>query len=303
MDGKRYVRIGIVLTAALLIVIVGWLLYSYFSYGDEWADYDELYRTEKGAAVFVEDTRTPYHALYREGRVYLPAELLIGQVDDRFYLSRENELFYTLPGGTVEIAPGQQSWTIEGVVTETPWPVCVKEGEVLYVVADLVERLVDVDVCFYDKPQRVLILPGSRAEERATVKKDAQVRVQAGRKSPILTEIQPEDSVCILGELDDWRKVRTDDGFVGYLPASALGETVTDDIVSGFRHPDYTGAGAKLDGPVRLVWHQPSTLEANRTFTEYIAPVEGVTVVSPTWFALSDNDGSITSLAEAWYVE
>lgn len=303
MDSKRYVRIGVILTVVLLIIIVGWMLFRHFSYGDEWADYDEVYQTEKGAAVMFDDGLTTYHALYRNDRVYLPMDLLVERLDERFYLSTENVLLYTLPRETVEISPGQQSWTIDGQVTETPWPVCLEENDSLYVAADLVKRLVDVEIRYYDTPQRVLILPGSRTETEASIKREVQVRVQAERKSPILTEVLPEGTVYVLGELDGWRKVRTTDGFVGYLPASALGETVSDEIVSGFEQPDYTGAGAGLDGPVRLVWHQTFTLEANRTFAEYIAPAEGITVISPTWFALSDNDGGITSLAEAWYVE
>lgn len=303
MDNRKYVWVGVALTVVLLITVVGWMLYDRFSYGEEWANYDEMYQTERGAAVFLDDVQTPYHARYRNGRVYLPLDLLTAELDDRFYLSVEGAVLYTLPGGTVEVLPGQQSWVIDGQVTETPWPVCIEEQEKLYLVAELVRRLADVEINYYANPERVLILPGSRTETRSTVEKTAQVRVRAGRKSPILTEVRDGDEVFVLQELDDWKKVRTADGFVGYLPGSALGETVSEAVVSGFEVPDYAGAGADLKGPVRIVWHQTSTMEANQTFAEYIAPAQGLTVIAPTWFALSDTDGGITSLAESWYVE
>lgn len=302
-SSRKYVKVGIVLIVALLIVIVGWTVYSHFSYGKEWADYSEVYQTEKGAAVFVNDSQTAYHALYRDGQVYLPVKLVMDELDDRFYLSAENVLMYTLPDETVEVYAGQRGWSVGGQVTETTWPVCIEENGMLYVVADFVERLVDIEVRFFDSPQRVLILPGSRSETSAAVEKAAQVRVLAGRKAAILTEVESGDDVIVLSEHADWRRVRTADGFVGYLPASVLGETVSDAFVSEFVHPDYTGAGAQIEGPVRLVWHQVFVQEANSVLEEYLELTEGLNVISPTWYALADNEGSITSLAESWYVE
>lgn len=302
-SSRKYVKVGVVLVVTLLIIVMGWTVYSHFSYGKEWADYSKVYQTEKGAAIFVNDSQTAYHALYRDGQVYLPVELVMSELDDRFYLSTENVLMYTLPDETVEVCVGQQSWSIGGQVTVAQWPVCFEENSVFYVAVDFVERLVDIEVKVFDSPQRVLILPGSRAETSATVKKKAQVRVLTNRKAAILTEVNPGDTVYVLNQFDEWQRVRTSDGFVGYLPVSALGESVSDAFVSEFVHPDYTGAGAQIEGPVRLVWHQVFVQEANSVLEDYLASTEGLNVISPTWYALADNEGSITSLAEAWYVE
>lgn len=302
-SSRKYAKRGVILIVALLVIVVGWTVYRHVSYGKEWADYSEVYQTEKGAAVFVNHSQTGYHALYRNGQVYFPVKLVIDELDDRFYLSRENVLMYTLPDETVEVSAGQQSWTIGGQVTEIPWPVCFEENGTLYVVADFVERLVDIEVRLFDDPQRVLVLPGSGAETSATVEKKAQVRVQAGRKALILTEVDSGDTVYVLSEHGGWRRVRTTDGFIGYVPAGALGETVTHSSVSEFEHPDYTGAGAQIDGPVRLVWHQVFVPEANSLLLDYLPMAEGVNVISPTWYVLADEEGGITSLAEKWYVE
>jgi len=72
---ERYVRVGIILMAALLIVTGAVVVFSRFSYGKEWADYDRVYQTEKGAAIFVHNSQTSYHAVCRDGQVYLPVEL------------------------------------------------------------------------------------------------------------------------------------------------------------------------------------------------------------------------------------
>ena len=51
-----------------------------------------------------------------------------------------------------------------------------------------------------------------------------------------------------------------------------------------------------------MVWHQVTSTDANATFDDAVADMTGVNVISPTWFSIADNDGNLTSLAEADYV-
>ncbi len=302
MDSSRkYVLTGVVVTAALVIVIVGWLLIRHFSYGKTWADYDELYHTDQGIAVFLDDSVTPYYGIYRGGQVYLPADAVKELLNDRFYVTAEGSLLYTLPDETVEATPEQRAWTIGGVTSRTEWPVCFTRQKTLYVAVDYAALFTDMRYFRYEGPDRLLLYSGGGEESWAQVRKKAQVRYLAGRKSLILTEVVPGDSVCVLEELDGWTKVRTENGFIGYMPSKTLGETVVREAETGYLAPDYTGTS--LEGPVCLAWHQVFVQEANQSLTEFLEDTEGLTVIAPTWFSLADEEGGFTSLAEQWYVD
>lgn len=54
------------------------------------------------------------------------------------------------------------------------------------------------------------------------MKKDTQVRYLGGVKSPILTEVKKSDKVTVLEDEDDWMKVATADGYVGYIKTKSL---------------------------------------------------------------------------------
>ena len=54
------------------------------------------------------------------------------------------------------------------------------------------------------------------------VKRDTQVRYQGGVKSPILTEVKKNDKVRVIEDEGDWKKVRTEDGFIGYIAKRSL---------------------------------------------------------------------------------
>ena len=68
----------------------------------------------------------------------------------------------------------------------------------------------------------------------AEAKKDTQVRYQGGVKSPVLTEISKNDIVTYIEDEGDWKKVRTEDGFIGYVKKSALRDEETQKIDRGF---------------------------------------------------------------------
>lgn len=300
-NSRKYVFVGAALTAVLVVIIVGWMLISHFSYGKEWADYDELYHTDKGTAVFIDDTVTSYYGLRRDEQMYLSVDMVKALLNDRFYVSSEGILMYTLPDETIEIAPEQRMWTIGGVTTRTSWPVCFEKDDVLYVAVEFAAMFTDMRYSVYEEPDRLMIYLGSGEETWAHVTKDAQVRYLAGRKALILAETAAGDEVCVLGIMDDWTRVRTSDGFIGYMPTKALGESSSLTLENEYIVQDY--AGTSLDTPVCLGWHQVFVEEANQYLTEYLDTAQGLNVISPTWFALSDEEGNFTSLAQQWYVD
>jgi spore germination protein YaaH len=101
--------------------------------------------------------------------------------------------------------------------------------------------------------------------------------------------------------MDRWDRVRTEDGFVGYVEHRRLGETSNETPVSNFEKPVYKNI--TMDEPVSLAWHQMTTLEGNASFDSVIANTKGVNVISPTWYELTDNEGNFRSLASAEYVK
>ena len=208
---------------------------------------------------------------------------------------------YTLPEETVETAPEQRQYTLGGETTVTGWPVCFTRDGYLYVAVEYVAKFTDMRYFFYEAPDRLMIYRGSGSEQVAQVTDEAQVRYLAGRKSLILAEVSEGDEVRVLEAMDDWTKVRTTDGFIGYMPTKALELTHTLALENSFLEQEYTSIFS--EDPVCLVWHQVFVQEANQYLTEYLDVTEGVTVISPTWFALSDEEGGFTSLAEQWYVD
>ena len=65
--------------------------------------------------------------------------------------------------------------------------------------------------------------------------------------------------------------------------------------------PEYTNI--QKDYKINLVWHQTTSMDANYNIIYDIANVKKVNTISPTWFSIASNDGTLDSLALADYVD
>jgi len=137
--------------------------------------------------------------------------------------------------------------------------------------------------------------------DTAFIKKTGQVREKGGVKSPILTELSQGESVDVLEPMEKWSRVRTGDGYIGYIENRKLeaGEQVRPESL--FEAPVYTSIS--MDEKVRLGFHQVTRQEANSTLESYAGATKDMNVIVPTWFNVVSSDGTYNSLASKEYVE
>jgi len=136
---------------------------------------------------------------------------------------------------------------------------------------------------------------------KADIKKNTQIRVKGGIKSPIVADVLKGSSVTILDKGENWSRVCTEEGHAGYLKNKMLVEERSERISREFEEPEFTHL--LKDEPISLGWHQVTSPEANDKIANVLQSTKGINVVSPTWFYLNDNDGNLFSLADKDYVD
>jgi spore germination protein YaaH len=95
--------------------------------------------------------------------------------------------------------------------------------------------------------------------------------------------------------------VRTDDGYIGYIPVKELKDEETQKVEYKSDEDEYTHI--TMDEKISLVWNQIYNQTANSNLESAIANVKGVNVISPTWFSIADKNGNLSTLADLDYVE
>lgn len=300
------VMIAVVLIIVIAGVSVGATLWERYSYTKERADLSEYFGIsgETDVAIILQDEILEERARIWDGVYYLDLNTVHQYFNARFYEDRgEGLLLYTIPDdiikteiGSSEVSDGDGSRSMGYVPARY-------EGDTLYVAVDYVKQYTNFEYEGFMEPNRLQIYTLWEERQVAEAKKDTAVRVLGGVKSEILEEISAGDKVVILEQMETWSKVKTADSVIGYVenkrlnaPRVELPIPVTD-----YEEPVYTSQ--TREGKVNLGWHVVAGPGGNDTLDEVIANAKALTVISPTWFKLNDNEGGFTSFASQSYVD
>ncbi len=248
-------------------------------------------------AVFLDNVQAEsVTGRYIDGEVYLPLTWVNENINEKFYWDAAgSQLIYTLPESIV-YADGS-------TLGSNGKPLLVQKDDQVWLMTGLITTYTDVRMEVFDSGEvkRIFVDTVWDAEEVSAVKKDGKVRIRGGVKSDILTDVLSGAEVTVLENLENWTYVRTSDGYVGYIQNKLLEAAETRARVSTFDEPEYTSIS--MEEPVTLVWHQVTSQKANQSMEQLAANTKGVNVIAPTWFMLTENDGTYESLADQSYVD
>ena len=256
---------------------------------------------ESQVAITLDNDILDTYATTINGEVYVDFNFIYNNLSSRFYWdSNENILLYTTSSDIIS-AEAEATSYMTGKSSVDFGKVIVKAtADSALVHLDFVSNFADIRVSYYNEPNRVVITKTWGDVSVASAKNNTQVRLDAQIKSPILSDIATGASVTILEEGKEWHKAATSDGFIGYVEAKNFSAISSETLVSD--KPAEVFHHMKMDKPINLLWHQTMNTSANAKISTILSESKGVNVISPTWFALKDNEGNISSLASKDYV-
>ncbi len=303
---RRKKNLGIRIAFLILLIIMAAaavFLWKRYSPSREEADRNKYYgiENENQLAIIVDNQIVEPHGMIADGKAYIQYEIVRDYINSRFYWdANENILLYTLPNDMVSVGVGSKEYTVSKEKNTQDYVILKTEGSTAYIALDFIQQYSNIDYEVYDNPGRVMIVSDWGETTVAEVKKNTQVRYRGGVKSPILAEVKKKDEVTVVEHEGDWEKVRTKDGFIGYIKGSALKEAEKKTISREFEEPEYTNI--KKDYTINMAWHNVTNTTANDSVLQRIAESKGLTTIAPTWFHVEDVEGNIDSIASSSYV-
>lgn len=295
-----------VLVVLILIVLVGAagvgsFLINRYKPGTEYMAGNEYFNLtdENSVALIQNGELLEEQAVLIGGEPYAAYTYVESRLNSCFYWDEETKgILLTTSGGVQTLLPG------DAAVAKTPGgqPAVQQESDgKVYISLDVVKEYTDLDYAYYRDPNRVVIRNEWDGVEQATVQSDtAQVRQKGGIKSLILADVQKGDTLLYLENLDNWCKVMTADGYTGYIQTEDISEP---EAIEARTAKKDSYERITRDHKINLVWHQSTSTESNDAMAEMTAEMTGVNVISPTWFSVTDETGTISSLASADYVK
>lgn len=251
-----------------------------------------------------------WKALVEGTEIYLPFDLLKEKVDPYIFLDEDSE--------QVVITNEHQVFTLHQAVLHEhlkdeqvalQFPVRNIDG-VIYIPMTPLADIYSLTLKKFDQFQVVELVEANEPWLSGEVifpekeKEEAKefVRIGPSYQEPYVQEVASGQKVRIFAEKNQWYKVQTEEGAIGYLPKEfvQLKELV---MVQKEEQPrDKTGYAPwkPLGKKINLTWEHVVSRSPD---PDSIAPPPGVHVVSPTWFHLADDQGQLKNLADTRYVD
>ena len=295
-------RVGI-FVILIIAIIVGAFLVKKYSPSKEQVDLNEYYgiANEDDLAVIVDNRIVGASGKIVDGKPYVEYSVVRDYINGRFYVdSNENILLYTLANGSIEAHVGSTEYTYQKEAHSKEYVILKMEGNTSYISLDFVKEYSDIEFQAYEDPARIMIQSDWDESTIAVVKKDSKLRMEGDIKSPYITEVDKKDQITVIEKENKWTRIRTEDGFIGYIENSKLKDEQQIIVDRAFVRQEYPNISKKYT--INMAWHMVEDREVNDTVLTAIANTKGLTTISPTWFMIANTSGDLTSLASSDYV-
>ncbi|MBU5426408.1 glycoside hydrolase [Tissierella pigra] len=170
----------------------------------------------------------------------------------------------------------------------------------VYIPVDIILKNYDVDINYFEETNAV-VLDYKNIEylKGEIIGDDAVLRTDLDIKSPIISNNLPTGTIInVYGEYENWYKVRSIDGVPGFIEKKYLKINYVKDMFKVELPIEDTSDYGKEK--ISLTWDYTYRKVQN---TDNIKPIQGVNIISPTWFSVIDTDGNIQDKGSTDYVK
>lgn len=260
------------------------------------------YEGNKQAIVFEGELFDRSYQLEGE-QILLPFEFIQEHLDPHIHWEEPGQLvIITTKDKVLRMQSGELTAYLNKKPVDLQVPVTIRDGDRYIPLAPL-EKLYPYAFTRHEGSGVLRVEKNGYEIQQAQVKPEKErvrLRQEATHQSPYLLELTGGAVVDVMGEREDWYRVLTADGVSGYLPKKAMEPGEARQVVLEMP-PASLPARWKPEGKkINLTWEH--VVKQNPNVAE-IGSMPGVNVVSPTWFELTDAEGTLSNKADAAYVQ
>lgn len=295
----------------LIILTFGliYFLFQFFSnptFSEEKAEYRDLEN-----AILFEGTIYSEKALEIEGELFFPYSFVKKMIDPNIFLDKKSETFIITTSSKVIKLPKHGFYMEEDEIRSNfKNPVIfiekgVEEEENIYFsLGSLFGEVYPYAIRHSEDTGAIIIEKHGTEVSIGMIKEDIEEGLKRIRQDPDLSvpyvgTIENGEEVMIEKESGNFFYVRKNNGIAGYVRKSSFSKIMKGIIDTGYEEETFHMANF-VKKPINLTW-EPVYNHVNPNL-DSIGKMEGVTIVSPTWFELEDGSGNISNMGSRNYV-
>ncbi len=298
----------LILIAAILGGSAYWVYYVYFKPNNE-----VVPAFDEGKLVLViegEQDISAQEPKIVDGEILLPFSIVKKYFDKNIYW---DEALSIVSVTTENRVIRMKTDSLDALVNNKPMklkiPVRKDNGQV-FVPIEFLSELYGIEIAYKESSNVIIVDYKNNSRQVASpISPEAVIRRGHTIKYPIIRKLdlnltnQIERELRVFDEYENWYKVRTWDGAIGYIEKRFV--EVKNVVVQESPEGKAEDKNAKADwkpekGKINLAWDQ---VYERREDLSAMNDIEGLDVISPTWFQLKTEEGELINRAYSKYVD
>jgi spore germination protein YaaH len=295
MISKGWIVTGLI--ASVLLIISSILLFFYPFASSE----KTSYFTGENPVIF--EGKQQGSAIVDGKSVYVSLDFLKENIDDSIAFDEKSKsIIITTTNKVIQMPTESLTYFINEQPAELQFAPLVDEQGELYVALDPIIQFYPVTYQVLEGTNAVLLEKDGDTIQNGVVTKEEvheeklRLRTDVTLRSPYVSAVTNGEKVSIEEEKEDYYFVRKEDGVAGYISKDLIEKKEKETIVVEYEKEAVNVP--TFEGPINLTWEAVYTKNPD---TSMIPEMNGVNIVSPTWFELKDETGNIGNLASLEY--
>ena len=240
---KSPVKVVVPLILAVAAAGVGYKVVNRYIPSKEVMDGNEYFGTSGGedAAVVLPDRLEQGKALVKDGTAYVEYATAKENLNDHLYKSdEEQQVILTTAVDIIKLPYDSNEYTTLTGNGSMPYQIVVSQDGNVYIALDYLAQYTALQYSVEQEPLHIIINNQWGTKTFSDVIKEESVRLDADIKSPILKKEATGDKVTVLEQEEEWTKVLTADGYIGYMKSKKLSDSYEEQVTSDFRAAERT---------------------------------------------------------------
>ncbi len=217
--------------------------------------------------------------LIENGEIYLSKQDLKNFFDKYIYEDLENDQIITTYNKKIaEIGFNKNEININGSDKST-YAHAIRKNDIIYLPIEELKDVYDIEINYIQDSKALVIDSISREQKKAVVTSNLPVKSSTRFIAKTVDRIKKGECVILISQDNDYARIRTENGKIGYIKSNKLSNVVT--VRQNMEEEK------QVQEKVNLVWDYYSQVATapDRTDTN----MEGVNVVSPSFFSIDKN--------------
>lgn len=247
-----------------------------------------------GLVIYGDNIKTNYEPFVKDGGLYISVDTISKTIDKNIYYDTvATKVIVTTDDKVVKLKIDEKKMSKNFEYVDIDTPARIVNGQP-YIDINLLKEEYNIKTEYNDKTNTIVVDKLSTSDIPVNYNL-VNVYSDISTKSDVLDMLNTSDKVTVYAdslEHKSWYKVKTDKGVVGYISKNNI---TLPDGSSPESNEEQVGENANKDKIV-MFWQYGSNLN-----TLGDKKIDGVNVVSPTWYELKNTSGEITSKFSSSY--